>query len=191
VVSVFPLHRYTFGDYLRLEEESSTRHEFLDGEIVAMAGGTPEHAALAMAVGRQLGNQLEGTHCRVFSSDLRVRVPATGLTTYPDVTVVRGPTERDAESATTVTNPTVVVEVTSDSSEDYDRGAKPQHFQTLPSLAAIVVVSHREPRVEVWTRAEKGWSRSEAGRAERVAISPLEAELDVDALYAAAREPES
>lgn len=71
------------------------------GEILAMAGGTPEHAALAMAIGRQLGNQLEGRTCRVFSSDLRVRVLATGLTTYPDVTVICGPSERDPENSAT------------------------------------------------------------------------------------------
>jgi Uma2 family endonuclease len=68
VDSAFPLHKYTFQGYLRLESDSSTRHEFLDGEILAMAGGTPEYAALAAAAARQLGNQLDGSKCRVFSS---------------------------------------------------------------------------------------------------------------------------
>jgi len=190
VTTAFPLHRYTFADYLLLEQESSTRHEFLDGEIVAMAGGTPEHAALAMAAGRQLGNQLQGTKCRVFSSDLRVRVPATGLTTYPDVTVVGGRTERDPESEATVTNPTVVVEVTSDSSEDYDRGGKLSQYQTIPSVTAVVIISHRESRVEVWSRTGSDWARTEARRGQQVAIAPLGANIDVDALYAAGQEPE-
>src|SRR5690242_19737220 len=110
-----------------------------------MAGGTPEHAALAMAVGAQLNNQLKGSKCRVFSSDLRIRVQSSVLATYPDVTVVCGPTERDPENAVTVTNPKLVVEVTSSSTEDYDRGAKLQQFQTIPSLVAIVIVSHRKP----------------------------------------------
>jgi Uma2 family endonuclease len=99
------MHRYVLADYLRLEAESSTRHEFLEGEIVALAGGTPEHAALAMAVGAQLMNQLGGGNCRVYSSDLRVHVVDSGLTTYPDVTVVCGPTERLRTSDTTVVNP--------------------------------------------------------------------------------------
>lgn len=190
VVTAFPLHRYTYADYLRLEEESSTRHEFLDGEIVAMAGGTPEHAAFAMAVGRQLGNQLEGSDCRVFSSDLRVRVEETGLATYPDVTVVCGATTRDPADSVTVLNPTVVVEVTSDSTEEYDRVAKLQHFQKIPSLQAVVIVSHREPLVEVWQRTDDAWSHTAARSGQQASISRLKAGLDVDALWAAAQEPQ-
>lgn len=190
LAGVFPLHRYTFLDYLRLEDESSTRHEFLDGEIVAIAGGTPEHAALAMAVGRQLGNQLAGRSCRVFSSDLRIRVPATGLTTYPDVTVVCGRTERDPESATTVINPSLVVEITSDSTEAYDRGSKLESYKALPSLSAILIVSHREPSVDVWARTPEGWSRSTAAPGERARVDSLGVELDLDTLYAEALEPE-
>jgi Uma2 family endonuclease len=190
VVSAFPLHRYTFEQYLALEGESPTKHEFLEGEIVAMAGGTPEHAALAMACGYQLSRQLEGTNCRVFSSDLRVRVAATGLTTYPDVSVICGATERDPTDPTTVTNPRLVVEVTSDSSEHYDRGAKLEHLQRIPSLAAVIVVSHREQLVEVWTRTENGWSRAASRGGERATIAPLGVELDVIAVYAAAAEPE-
>lgn len=189
MVSAFPLHRYTFQQYLTLESDSPIKHEFLDGEIVAMAGGTPEHAALAMALGRQLGNQLEGSKCRVFSSDLRVRVAATGLTTYPDVSVVCGPTERDPEGPTTVTNPRLVVEVTSDSSEHYDRGAKLEHFQQIPSLDAVVIVSHREPLVEVWTRADERWDHASARPGGAVSVASLGVQIDVTALYAAAAEP--
>jgi Uma2 family endonuclease len=118
------LHRYTFRDYLDLEETSSVRHEFLEGEIYGMAGGTPEHAALTMSAGAALLAAARGGPCRVHSSDLRVRVLATGLVTYPDVTVVCGPYETDPDSPTTITNPRVVVEVTSDSTEEYDRGEK-------------------------------------------------------------------
>lgn len=89
------LHRYTFQEYLVLEASSTVRHEFLAGEIYAIAGGTPQHAALAMAVGASLFSQTRGGPCRVHSSDLRVRALATGLTTYPDVTVVCGPYETD------------------------------------------------------------------------------------------------
>lgn len=191
MVSAFPLHRYTYADYLRLEAESSTRHEYLEGEIVAMAGGTPEHAALAMAIGRQFGNQLEGKACRVFSSDLRVRVLATGLTTYPDVTVICGPSERDPEDSATVVNPTVVVEVTSESSEAYDRGAKHDHYRSIPSLAAIVVVSHREPLVEVTTRGASDWTKQEFRAGDRAVIAAIGVEFDVTALYAVAQEPAS
>jgi Uma2 family endonuclease len=101
VTSAFPLHRYTYQDYVWLEEESSTRHEFLAGEIVAMAGGTPEHAVMAAEIIGQLREQLRQGPCRVFTSDLGVRVMATGLATYPDASVVCGPTERDPDKRRT------------------------------------------------------------------------------------------
>jgi Uma2 family endonuclease len=165
VTSAFPLHRYTYQDYIWLEEESTTRHEFLDGEIVAMAGGTPEYAAIAAEVIGQLREKVRGGSCRVFTSDLGVRVMATGLATYPDASVVCGPTERDPEKKTNVTNPSVLVEVTSDGTEDFDRGEKLEHYKRIPSLKAVVIVSHREKRVEVWARSSEKptWEQSVAG----------------------------
>lgn len=93
-----PRHKYTFADYEDLEQASNVKHEFFAGEIYAIAGGTPEHAALAVAVAALLFPQLQAGPCRTFSSDLRVRVRATGLASYPDVTVVCGPLERDPEA---------------------------------------------------------------------------------------------
>ena len=106
-----PAHRiqYTYADYLALEATSNVRHEFLDGQIDGMAGGTPEHAALAAAVIGLLFPQLRKGRCRTHDADLRVRVRETGLSTYPDVTVVRGPRERDTDDPDAVTNPTVIV----------------------------------------------------------------------------------
>jgi Uma2 family endonuclease len=89
-----------------------------------------------------------------------------------------------------VTNPRVVLEVTSDSSEDYDRGSKLQQYQTIPSLEAIVVVSHRERKIEVWSRTRTTWSHAVYGSGQRAELEPVHAALDVDALYAAATEPE-
>jgi Uma2 family endonuclease len=96
---------FSYAEYLELEAKSSEKHEYLGGEIHAMAGGTPEHAALAMAVGRMLGNLLEGRPCRVYSSDLRVRIEATDLSTYPDITVVCDQLERASTDGDAVTNP--------------------------------------------------------------------------------------
>lgn len=191
VTSAFPLHRYTYQDYVWLEEESSTRHEFLDGEIVAMAGGTPEHAAMAAEIIGQLRDHLRSGPCRVFTSDLGVRVQATGLATYPDASVVCGPTERDPDKKTNVLNPRVLVEVTSDSTEDYDRGEKLEHYQQIPSLEAVVIVSHREPRLEVWSRPRDSttWSRETLRRGQMANIHALGCALDVDAIWAAALEP--
>src|SRR5881227_3318958 len=100
---------YTYAEYLGFEASSNVKHEFLDGEIYAMAGGTPRHAALTLALAAALLNFLRGGPCRAFSSDLRIRVMPSGFAGYPDVTVVCGPLERDPESEATVTNPRLIV----------------------------------------------------------------------------------
>jgi Uma2 family endonuclease len=181
------LHRYTFREYLAFEASSSVRHEFLAGEIYAMAGGTPQHAALAMAIGAALVVQTRGGPCRVHSSDLRIRVLDTGLTTYPDVTVVCGPYQADAEDKNTLVNPRLVVEVTSESTEDYDRGEKLASYQRIATLDAIVLASHREALLELYERdADRSWRRSEARKGATLRIAALGVELAVDEIYAAA-----
>ncbi|MEO8183956.1 MAG: Uma2 family endonuclease [Deltaproteobacteria bacterium] len=180
------LHRYTFHDYLSLEAGSTVRHEFLAGEIYAMAGGTPQHAALAMAVGAALVTQTRGGPYRVHSSNLRVRVLVTGLTTYPDVTVVCGPYETDPQDKNTIVNPRVLVEIMSDSTEDYDRGEKLESYQRIGSLDAIVLVAHREQLLEVFERqSDSTWRRSEAPIGASLRIGVLGATLSVDEIYAA------
>jgi Uma2 family endonuclease len=183
-----PRHRYTFAEYLELEEIARVRHEYYAGEIYAMAGGTPEHAAMAAAITALLGQQLAATACRVYSSDLRVRVAATGLATYPDVTVICGPSERDPESPTHVVNPKLVVEVLSDSTADYDRSEKLQHYQQIPSLAAVMLVDHKLPCIDLWTRGSTGWSSARFGAGQVVAIDSVGCMLPVDAVYAVARD---
>lgn len=173
---------YTYAEYLVLEDESSIRHEYLDGEIYAMAGGTPDHAALAAAVLAIIRPQLP-RGCRAFTSDLRIRVRETGLSTYPDATVVCGGTQRDTEDSVAVTNPLVLVEVTSNSSEDYDRGEKLRHYQTIPTAKEIVIVSHREPRITLYHRDERGWKSVEAGAGESVSLESIGGILPVDDVY--------
>lgn len=179
-----PRRQFTLRDYLELEEASNVKHEFFGGEIYAMAGGTPEHAALSMSVGATLLSQLRGGPCRVYSSDLRVRVSETGLATYPDVTVVCGPLEHDPESATTITNPIVVVEVLSPSTETYDRGDKLEHYRRIPSLREIVLVAYDKRRVELWQRHDGGgWEATEAGAGQELTLASVDCRLSVDAIY--------
>jgi Uma2 family endonuclease len=185
------LHRYTFREYLALEEASNVKHEFLRGEIYAMAGGTPQHAALGAAVSAALLAQLRGGPCRVYSSDLRIRVAATGLATYPDVTVVCGRSQRDPANEVTVVNPRVVVEVLSPGTEDYDRGEKLEHYKQIRSLAAVILVDYRERRIESHERADQGgaWRHRVAAGGESLAIDALGAVLKVDPIYDDAEEP--
>lgn len=176
--------RFSFREYLRLEEYSNVRHEFLDGVIYAMAGGTPEHAALAARIIQRLGSQLTGKPCEVFTSDLRVRVTATGLATYPDVTVVCGKLETDPVDPASVLNPTVLVEVLSDSTADYDRGEKLDHYCQIPSLREVALVSHREPVVQVWRRDETGvWSSQIARAGEQVQLRSIGCDFMIDDVY--------
>jgi len=183
---VDPAQRVTmsFADYVAAEAASDIKHEWLRGEVWAMAGGTLEHAALASAMARHLGNALEGHTCRVFSSDLRIRVLATGLATYPDLTVVCGRPEVDPDNANTVTNPVLVVEVLSDTTEAYDRGEKFAHYRRIASLREVVLVSQREPRIEVFTRTDDGaWRLREWRTGERVELTSVSCTLAVDDVY--------
>src|SRR6187431_2573954 len=151
---------FSFEAYLELEEISPVKHEFLAGQVWAMAGGTPDHAAISVNVSTLLNTSLRGRPCRVYSSDLRVRVLATGLGTYPDVTVVCGKAEFDGEDRKqqTVINPRLIVEVLSPSTATYDRGEKLTHYQRISSLQELVLVAHDERRVDVWRRANDGWT---------------------------------
>lgn len=177
------LHRYTYEDYLLLEQHSQVRHEFLDGEIYAMAGGTPEHAALAASVLRQIGNQLPAG-CRTYTSDLRVRISKSDLTTYPDGAVVCGKVIAALEDPFAATNPKLLLEVTSPSTEAYDRGAKLEHYRGLEALREIVVVSHDQRRIELHCRSLDGkWSVVTATAGQTLELESLGARLDVTAIY--------
>ena len=177
------LHRYTYGEYLSLEDGANVRHEFLDGEIYAMAGGSPEHAAICANVTTALNVQLKGKGCRVYSADLRIRVLETGLATYPDVTVVCAHAEIDPEHRHTITNPKVLVEVSSPGTAAYDRGEKLSHYKRIPSVREVVLVAHDERLIEVWRRDDAGgWTRSEA-RSGTIALHSIGCTLDVDDVY--------
>jgi Uma2 family endonuclease len=178
------LHGYTFREYLDLESASNVKHEFLDGEIYGMAGGTPRHAALTLAVGGALLAQLRGGPGRAFSSDLRIRVRASGLATYPDVAVVCGPLEPDPDSEATVTNPRVLVEVLSPSTEHYDLGEKFDHYRRIPSLQAVVYVRQDEARMELRARqADGSWTSQAFGAGGAVPLDSIGCTIDVDGVY--------
>jgi Uma2 family endonuclease len=133
--------------------------------------------------------QLDAQGCRAHSSDLHVRVLATGLGTYPDVTVICGPSERDPEHRQTVVNPTAIFEVLSDSTADYDRTDKFEHYKQIPSLKHYVLVSHRERALELWTRSDAGWTHALYRDGAVAPLGAMGASLDVRELYESAAEP--
>jgi Uma2 family endonuclease len=132
-----------------------------------------------------LTNQLAGKPCRVFSSDLRIRVTATGLATYPDVTVVCGKLEIDGDDPRhqTVTNPRAVVEILSPTTEEYDRGEKLAHYQKIESLEAVVLVAQDERRIDVWLRGEGGWRVETVAGTGASELASLGCRLALDDVY--------
>ncbi len=174
---------YSYDEYLRLLERSEFKLEYCDGIIYAMAGGTPTHAALSAAVIRILGPALLGS-CTVFTSDLKVRVEASDLSTFPDVSIVCGAQVVSSLDANAVTNPTLLVEVTSRSTEDYDRGDKLSHYKQIPSLRAVLFVSHRSQTITLVQRTANGWEERDFRSGERVSLSDPKVGFAVDDLYA-------
>lgn len=175
----------TYAQYLVAEAGSEVRHEYLNGEVWAMAGGTPEHGALALALAGELREALRGKSCRLYSSDVRVRIAGTGLTTYPDLSVVCGQLETAPDDPDAILNPVVLVEVLSGTTEGYDRGAKAAHYRRIPSLREYVLVSQDDPLVEVYRRGQSGrWELLEARPGESIELASLGIRLDVAAVYA-------
>ena len=150
------LKRITPQEYLIRERQSSLKSEFYQGEIFAMGGGSPNHSLIAANFVGEARSALKDKPCAVFSSDLRVQVQSTGLYTYPDATIVCGELEFDDDHRDTVINPTVIVEVLSDSTEKYDRGKKSNHYRQMASLKELVLISQDYPHVERFTRQPHG-----------------------------------
>lgn len=179
-----PRHHYTYAEYVALERESPTKHEFFDGDIYAMAGGTEDHAALAAAVMAVLYTAIGDRPCRALSSDLRIYVEAVGLATFPDGSVICGPLQQHPPSPdATAVNPMILLEVTSDSSEEYDLGDKLRAYQTIPSLREVILVSHRDRRIAIHARTASGWTVRQARSGETACVESLGAELVVDTIY--------
>lgn len=144
--------RFTPAEYLAIERQSQTRSEFLDGRIFAMTGASRKHGLIAGNTFASLHAQLKGRACEAFASVMRVEVSTTGLYTYPDVVVVCGELQFFDEELDTLLNPTLIVEVLSPSTADYDRGGKATHYRALPSLRELLFVSQDTMLVEHWLR---------------------------------------
>ncbi|TKD09829.1 Uma2 family endonuclease [Polyangium fumosum] len=174
----------TFAEYIAFEENIETKHEYRNGEIVAMPEKTLKHALIAVYVSVSLGNQLEGQRCITFGSQVRFRVLATGLATYPDVSIVYDKLERDPEHQDTLTNPTVLVEVLSPSTEAYDRGDKFHDYKQIPSLKEYVLVSSERRRIEVFRRQEDGsWHYHDTMERGVAELASIGCKLDLDEVY--------
>lgn len=181
-----PQKRLSESEYLEIERAAEQRSEYLDGEMFAMAGASPRHVAIVSNLVGELHGRLKGGPCRVFSSDLRLRVEATGLHTYPDVVVACDALRFSDAKADTLLNPVVLFEVLSPSTQSYDRGEKFAHYRTLDSLVDYILVGQTEPHVEHFSRQRDGrwilWESREPG--DVLELAGLELRLPLREIYA-------
>jgi len=166
-----PQRRYSLEDYFSLEEGSTVRHEFFNGEIFAMAGGTVAHNQIAANVLRQLGTALKERPCRALGSDMRLLTPG-GLLTYPDVMVICGPVELAPGRRDVVTNPIVLVEVLSDATRAYDLGDKFELYKAIPTLRDYLTIDQRTVDVQCFQRDGSSWNPATLSRVEEAVSLP-------------------
>lgn len=174
----------TATEYLAWEREQTVKHEFFHGEVFAMAGGSPRHNALGMSVGAELRTVLRSRGGSVLSSDQRLAFPPEARYVYPDATVICGAPVLQPGANDVITNPSILVEVLSGSTEEYDRGLKWTAYQKISSLTDYLLVAQAEVRIEHYRRnADGSWTYRTAGPGEHVALTGG-GELAVEAIYA-------
>lgn len=178
--------RMTEEEYLEFERASEERHEYIDGEIFAMSGGSYEHATVSANVIHALRSALlRGRRCAVQTADMRLYIRPSRRYVYADAVVVCGPPELRGNKRDILLNPRVIVEVLSPSTEDYDRGDKFTHYKTIPSLAHYVLVAQDKKLVEVFTRQQDGsWTCVKYEAGQKIALPAIECEIEVDQVYA-------
>lgn len=154
--------KYTAEQYLDLERQAKQRNEFLDGHVFAMAGASRQHNLIAGNIFAEIRDQTRGRPCETYINDMRVRVRATGLYTYPDVVALCGEPSFEDAHQDTLLNPVVIIEVLSESTEAYDRGEKFAHYRRLESLSDYVLIAQDKVRVEHYARQGQQWILSEA-----------------------------
>lgn len=184
-MSVVPKHKLTAQEYLAIERAAQFKSEFYDGEMFAMAGASIEHNRLRENFAIQLGMRLLKGPCESFSSDQRVRVKPSGLYTYPDIVVVCGPVEFDDERRDTITNPKILIEVLSPSTERYDRGVKFHHYKQIESLHEILLVSQSVIAVDQFVRMPDGSWRNTSWTqlTDTVRMSAIDATIPLSDIY--------
>jgi Uma2 family endonuclease len=179
--------RLTEAEYLALERAAvDVKSEFYDGEMFAMSGGTRWYSIIGTDLAIHVGNQLRGKRCQPFNSELRVKVEATGLFAYPDLSIVCDEPRFLDREMDTLLNPTILVEILSDTTESYDRGEKFGHYRQIPSLKEYLLISQYAPRIEHYTRqAVHQWLLTEvAGMDAKLPLPSVGITLDLREIFA-------
>ncbi|MBX3000840.1 MAG: Uma2 family endonuclease [Caldilineaceae bacterium] len=175
---------YTEEEYFALEEASEIKHEFYRGEIFAMTGGTVNHNRITRNVLTALDSRLQGGRCEAFGSDLRVWIEAHSLYTYPDVLVVCGGVDIADRRNDTITNPQVIVEVLSPSTQAYDQGEKFVFYRTIPTLQEYVLIHQETPHIIHYRKQAEGWLLTDLlSIDDRLTLSSLNVEIPLQRIY--------
>lgn len=184
-MSSVPKTLLTPEEYLHRDRQADFKSEFYRGEMFAMAGASAKHNLIVLNAGSVLREQLKERPCRVYPSDLRVKVQATGLFTYPDLSVVCGEPQFEYDKGDVLVNPDVIVEVLSESTEAYDRGKKFEHYRQIPSLKQYVLIAQDRRSVEVFTRTgvDEWTLRAEQDPSASVALDSIECSLPLAEVY--------
>ncbi|MGP0063977.1 MAG: Uma2 family endonuclease [Isosphaeraceae bacterium] len=161
MASAAVIPRITAEQYLALERKAQFKSEYCNGFIIAMAGATKQHNTITLNLAAEIRSQLKGRRCAVYLTDMRVRVSATGLYTYPDVVAACGESQFEDDESDTLLNPTMIAEVLSKTTEAYDRGDKFAQYRQLISLREYVLISQDKVLVERFTRRENEWVLTE------------------------------
>jgi Uma2 family endonuclease len=180
-----PTSYLTPEEYLALERKAEYKNEYVDGEIVAMTGASRKHNLIVINLAREISQQLKDRPCETYSGDMRVRIPSTRLYTYPDVVVVCDEPQFEDDYVDTLLNPTVIIEVLSESTELYDRGKKFGFYRTLESLIEYLLVAQDEHRVEQFVRqSDERWLLSDYRSPEdTIEIASIQCSLELREVY--------
>ncbi len=177
-------YELTAEDYLAIEREAEYKSEFYNGEMFAMAGASRAHVIIVSNLVAELRQKLKHRACNVYSNDLRLRITATDLYTYPDVIVACGQQFFADDQKDTLLNPTLIIEVLSDSTKDYDRGGKFAHYRKLDSLQEYILVAQDEAHIEHLVRTSDGWNFSEIdGLDATLQLTSIECEIPTAEIF--------
>ena len=176
-------HRCTPEEYLAYERQAEYKSEYIAGQIIAMAGAGRKHNLITGNLFRMIGNQLLGRPCEVYMSEMRVKVSAQGMYTYPDLVAICGDGQFEGAQQDTLLNPTLIIEVLSPSTALYDRKAKFGYYRQLPSLQEYVLVAQDQQLVEHFVRAEGGWLLTEPAEPAVLHLPSIGCTVPMDEVY--------
>jgi len=178
--------RLTPGEYLRIERAAEWKSEYIDGEMFAMAGASPRHVLITGNLVAELRDRLRDRPCNAYVADLRVATDKARHYTYPDVVVACDPLQFVDEHQDTITNPTLIAEVLSESTEKYDRGARFERYRAVPTLSDYLLVSQERVHIELYTRQPNGaWILREWNdRDAEIDLTSLQCRLKIGEVYA-------